>query len=194
MTLPYIMTTLVPLLLGCSGFALGLPGSLGVAELVALRDVHVCWDRLLLIVGFVCYCRLQLADGFGPSAFIGVCCFCISLSNVGAGVLWWYALVDEGVLALLVFQSLVYSGCTWGFVGGGWSLWTHMFTMVKMMAKCSTLKLFSKFPIWKVKSHAKTEDNWQIFQILQLFTQKDTALLLGLLIFLSVCSDHNLDY
>ena len=70
---------------------------------------------------------LQLADGFGPSAFIGVCCFYISLSNAGIGVLWWYALVDVGVLALRVFQSLVYAGCTRGFVGGGWSLWTRMF-------------------------------------------------------------------
>ena len=95
--------------------------------LVALGDVRVRWDGLLLTVGFVYYWRLQLADGFGPSAFIGVCCFCVSLSNVGIGVLWWYALVDVGVLALHVFQSLVYAGCTQGFVGGGWSLWTWMF-------------------------------------------------------------------
>ena len=88
------MTTLVPLVLGCSGFALGLPGSLGVVGLVALEDVCFRWNGLLLIVGFVCHWRLQLADGFGPSAFIGVCCFCISLSNAGIGVLWWYALVD----------------------------------------------------------------------------------------------------
>ena len=127
MTLPYIMTTLVPLLLGCSVFALGLPGSLGVVALVVLGDVRVRWDGLLLIVGFVCYWRLQLTDGFGPSAFIGVCCFCISLSNAGVGVLWCYALVDVGALALRVFQSLVYAGCTRGFVGGGWSLWTRMF-------------------------------------------------------------------
>ena len=129
MTLLYIMTTLVPLLLGCSGFALGLPGSQGVVGLVALGDVHVHWDGLLLIVGFVCYWRLQLAVVFGPFAFIGVCCFCISLSNAAVGVLWWYALVDVGVLALHVFQSLVYAGCTQGFVGGGggWSLWTRMF-------------------------------------------------------------------
>ena len=85
------------------------------------------WDGLLLIVGCVCYWRLQLTDRFDPSAFIGVCCFCISLSNAGVGVLWWYALVDVGVLALRVFQSLVYAGCTRGFVGGGWSLWTRMF-------------------------------------------------------------------
>ena len=121
------MTTFFSLLLGCSGFALGLPGSPGVVGLVALGDVRVCWDRLLLIVGFMCYWKLQLADGFGPSAFIGVCCFYISLSNAGIGVLWWYALVDVGVLALHVFQSLVYAGCTRGFVGGGWSLWTRMF-------------------------------------------------------------------
>ena len=130
MTLPYIMTTLVPLLLGCSGFALGLPGSpgvVGLVVLVVLGDVRVRWDGLLLIVGFVCYWKLQLADGFGPSAFIGVCCFYISLSNAGIGVFWWYALVDVGVLALHVFQSLVYAGCTRGFVGGGWSLWTRMF-------------------------------------------------------------------
>ena len=127
MTLPYIMTTSVPLLLGCSVFALGLPGSPGVVGLVASGDVRVHWDGLLLIVGCVCYWRLQLTDGFDPSAFIGVCCFCISLSNAGVGVLWWYALVDVGVLALRVFQSLVYAGCTRGFVGGGWSLWTRMF-------------------------------------------------------------------
>ena len=30
------MTTLVPLLLGCSGFALGFPGSLGVVGLIAM--------------------------------------------------------------------------------------------------------------------------------------------------------------
>ena len=35
------MTTLVPLLLGCSGFALRLPGSLGVVGLIALVDVGV---------------------------------------------------------------------------------------------------------------------------------------------------------
>ena len=35
--------------------------------------------------------------------------------------------MDVGVLALHVFQSLVYAGCTRGFVGGGWSLWTRMF-------------------------------------------------------------------
>ena len=121
------MTTLVPLLLGCSVFALGLPGSPGVVGLVALGNVRVRWDGLLLIVGFVCYWRLQLVDGFGPSAFIGVCCFCISLSNAGIGALWWYALVDVGMLALHVFQFLVYAGCTWGFVGRGWSLWTRMF-------------------------------------------------------------------
>ena len=40
------MTTLVPLLLGCSGFALGLPGSPGVVGLVALGDVRVSWDGL----------------------------------------------------------------------------------------------------------------------------------------------------
>ena len=121
------MTTFFSLLLGCSGFALGLPGSPGVVGLVALGDVRVRWDRLLLIVGFVYYWKLQLADGFGPSAFIGVCCFYISLSNAGIGVLWWYALVDVGVLSLHVFQSLVYAGCTRGFVGGGWSLCTRMF-------------------------------------------------------------------
>ena len=71
-----------------------------------------------------CNWGLQLAGGFGPSAFIGVCCFCISLSNAGIGVLWWYALVDVGVLVL---HSLVYAGCTRGFVGGGWSLWTRTF-------------------------------------------------------------------
>ena len=48
------MTTLVPLLLGCSGFALRLPGSLGVVGLIALGDVRVRWDGLPLIVGFVC--------------------------------------------------------------------------------------------------------------------------------------------
>ena len=69
-----------------------------------------------------CNWGLQLAGGFGPSAFIGVCCFCISLSNASIGVLWWYALMDVGVLVLHVFQSLVYAGCTRGFVGGGWSL------------------------------------------------------------------------
>ena len=74
-----------------------------------------------------CKWGLQLACGCGPSAFIGVCCFCISLSNAGVGVLWWYALVDVGVLVLRVFQSLVYAGCTQSFVGGGWSLWTRMF-------------------------------------------------------------------
>ena len=35
--------------------------------------------------------------------------------------------MDVGVLALRVFQSLVYAGYTRGFVGGGWSLWTRMF-------------------------------------------------------------------
>ena len=73
------MTTLVPLVLGCSGFALGLPGSPWVVGLVALGDVRGHWNGLLLIVGFMCHWRLQLADGFGPSAFIGVCCFCISV-------------------------------------------------------------------------------------------------------------------
>ena len=74
-----------------------------------------------------CNWGLQLAGGFGPSAFIDVCCFCISLSNVGIGVLWWYALVDVGVLVLRVFQSLVNAGCTRGFVCGGWSLSAWMF-------------------------------------------------------------------
>ena len=49
------MTTLVPLLLGCSGFALGLPGSLGVVELIALEDILVHWDGSPLVVDFV-YC------------------------------------------------------------------------------------------------------------------------------------------
>ena len=115
------MTTLVPLPLGCSGFALGLPGSPGVVGLVALEDVHVRWDGLLLIVGFVSYRRLQLDNGFGPSAFFGVCCFCISLSNAGFGVLWWYALVDVGGVCpscVPVFGICwVYSGlCWWGLV------------------------------------------------------------------------------
>ena len=48
------MTTLVPLLLGCSGFALGLPGSLGVVGLIALEDIRVHWDGSPLVVGFVC--------------------------------------------------------------------------------------------------------------------------------------------
>ena len=64
------MTTLVPLLLGCSGFALGLPGSTGVVGLVALGDACVRWDGLLLIVGFVC-CWSATGDcswpvGLGP--------------------------------------------------------------------------------------------------------------------------------
>ena len=62
-----------------------------------------------------------------PLCFYRCVLFCISLSNAGVGVLWWYALVDVGVLALHVFQSLVYAGCTWGFVFGSWSLWTRMF-------------------------------------------------------------------
>ena len=125
------MTTLVPLLLGCFGFALGLPGSLGVVGLIALGDVRVRWDGLPLILGFVC-CWSATGDcsWLVGLAFISVCCFCISLSNACVGVLWWYALVDVGVLVLLVFQSLVYTGCTRGFVGGGWSLWVRMFFSV----------------------------------------------------------------
>ena len=48
------MTTLVPLLLGCSGFALGASRFPGVVRLLALGDIRVRWDGLPLIVGFVC--------------------------------------------------------------------------------------------------------------------------------------------
>ena len=129
------MTTLVPLLLGCSGFALGLPGSPGVVGLVALGDVRVRWDGLLLIVGFVCYWRLQLADGFGPSAASAYLCPMRALVCCG-GMHWWmwgclpfmcsslWCMV--GVLgALLVGVGLCGRGCfsvwlVWPLLGGPW--------------------------------------------------------------------------
>ena len=135
------MTTLLPLPLGCSGFALGFPGSLGVwlgwlrweTFVSSGMGYHWWWTS--------CAAGVQwgLAGGFGPSAFIGVCCFCISLSTAGqwmlvcgGGMHWWmwgylFSMCSGfwcmlGVLgALLVGVGLRGRGCfsVWLL----WSLW-----------------------------------------------------------------------
>ena len=64
------MTTLVPLPLGCSGFALGLLGSVGVVALIALGG---------------CSCPLGWATTDGG---LRVLLECTELVSVDVGVLW----------------------------------------------------------------------------------------------------------
>ena len=124
------MTTLVPLLLGCSGFALGLPGSLGVVELVALEDILVHWDGSPLVVDFVC-CWSATEE---CSWSVGLAPLLLSVCTASAYLCpmrrWCVEVVCTGGFGgacLRVFQFMVYAGCTRGFVDGGWSLRTRMF-------------------------------------------------------------------
>ena len=122
------MTTLVPLLLGCSEFALGLLGSLGVIGLIGLGDVRVRWDGLPLIVGFMC-CWSTTEDCSWlvdlATLLLSVCAASAYLCPMRAlvccgGIHWWM----WGCL----FSVCSSFGCMLGvLVGGDWSLWTRMF-------------------------------------------------------------------
>ena len=83
------------------------------------------WDVLGLLWGFqlpcgvvgspmVGFCWWWLVSGLSPFAFVGVCCFCISLSTagqalVGVGCLfaWWFSVCSSWFLEC--------GGCAWGF-------------------------------------------------------------------------------
>ena len=86
------MTTLVPLLLECSVFDLGLLGSLGVVGLIALGDIRVRWDGLPLIVGFVC-CYSATGD---CSWLVGLAlCYyrCVMLLHISVQCRHWCVVV-----------------------------------------------------------------------------------------------------
>ena len=118
------MTTLVPLLLGCSGFALGLPGSPGVVGLIALGDVRVRWDGLPLIVDFGA-AGVQLGTAAGR--WIWPLCFyrCVLLLHISVQCGHWCVVVvctggcgGACSSCVPVFGVCwVYSGpCWWGLV------------------------------------------------------------------------------
>ena len=134
------MTTLVPLLLGCSWFALGLPCSLGVVGLIVLGHVRVRWDRLPLIVGFAC--RWSATEDCSwpvdlASLLLSVCAASAYLCPMQAlvccgGMHWWMWGGGGGGLFSMCSSFWCMLGVLVGgvFVGGGWSLWTRMFFSV----------------------------------------------------------------
>ena len=121
------MTTLVPLLLGCSAFALGLPGSLGVVGLIALGDVRVRWDGLPLIVGFVC-CWSATEDCSWPvdlaPLLLSVCAASAYLCPMRAlvccgGMHWWmWGCLFFVCSSFWCMLSVLVGGgvCWWGLV------------------------------------------------------------------------------